>query len=68
MKLEINTKRKNCNKKKKHMHKQPILNNQWATERIKKYLETNENGDGMIQSIWAADKADLTGKFRMIPA
>ena len=50
MKLEINTKRKNCNKK-KHMHKQPILNNQCVYERIKKYLETNENGDGMIQSI-----------------
>ena len=50
------------------MHNHLLLNNQWVTERIKKYLETNENGDGMIQSIWAADKADLTGKFRMIHA
>ena len=44
-----------------------LLNNQWITEEIKeeikKYLETNENESTMIQNLWDATKAVLTGKF-----
>ena len=42
-------------------------NNQEVTEEIKKeikrYLETNDNGNTMIQNLWAAAKAVLRGKF-----
>ena len=40
-----------------------LLNNQEITEEIKKYLETNDNGNTMIQNQWDAAKAVLTGKF-----
>ena len=44
-----------------------LLNNQWITEEIKeevkKYLETNDNENMMIQSLWDAAKAVLRGKF-----
>ena len=30
---------------------------------IKKYLETNDNGDTMTQNLWDAIKAVLRGKF-----
>ena len=44
-----------------------LLNNQWITEdikeEIKKYLETNENENTMIQNLWDAAKAVLRGKF-----
>ena len=44
-----------------------LLNNQWITEEIKeevrKYLETNENEDTVIQNLWDAAKAVLRGKF-----
>ena len=47
-----------------------LLNNQWITEeikeKIKKYLETNENM--MIQNLWDAAKAVLRGKFIAIQA
>ena len=33
---------------------------------IKKYLETNENGDTTTQNLWDAAKAVLRGKFRAI--
>ena len=33
-----------------------LLNNQWITEeineKVKKYLETNENGEKMIKNVW----------------
>ena len=29
-----------------------LLNNPWVTEEIKQYLETNENGNTMIQTLW----------------
>ena len=35
---------------------------------IKKYLETNDNGDTMTQNLWDAAKAVLRGKFREIQA
>ena len=44
-----------------------LLNNQEVTEEIKeeikKYLETNDNGDTMTQNLWDAAKAVLRGKF-----
>ena len=44
-----------------------LLNNQEITEEIKekirKYLETNDNENTTIQNIWDAAKAVLRGKF-----
>ena len=43
------------------------INNQEITEEIKeeikKYLETNDNENMMMQNIWNAAKAVLRGKF-----
>ena len=42
-------------------------NNQWVKEEtkreMKKYLETNENGNTAYQNIWDAAKAVLRGMF-----
>ena len=47
-----------------------LLNNQEITEEIKgeirKYLETNDNENMMIQNLWDAAKAVLRGKFTAI--
>ena len=47
--------------------KNTLLNNQEITEEIKeeikKYLETNDNENTMIQNLWDATKAVLRGKF-----
>ena len=43
-----------------------LLNNQWITKEMKeekKYLETTENENTMIQNLWDAAKAVLRGKF-----
>ena len=44
-----------------------LLNNQEITEEIKdeikKYIETNDNENTMIQNLWDAAKAVLRGKF-----
>ena len=44
-----------------------LLNNQEVTEEIeeemKKYLETNDNENTMIQNLWDAAKAVLRAKF-----
>ena len=49
-----------------------LLNNQEITEAIKgevrKYLETNDNENTMIQNLWDATKAVLGGKFIAIQA
>ena len=49
-----------------------LLNNQEITEEIKedfkKYLETNDNENTMIQNLWDAAKAVLRGKFISIEA
>ena len=49
-----------------------LINNQEITEEIKeeikKYLETNDNGDTMTQSLWDIAKAVLRGKFIAIQA
>ena len=47
-----------------------LLNNQEITEEIKeeikKYLETNDNKNTMIQNLWNAAKAVLRGKFMAV--
>ena len=47
-----------------------LLNNQEITEdikkEIKKYLETNDTENTMIQNLWDAAKALLRGKFTAI--
>ena len=52
--------------------KQDVTNNQEITEEIKeeikKYLETNENKNMMIQNFWDAAKAVLRRKFIAIQA
>ena len=45
-----------------------LINNQEITEEIKKYLETNDNENTMIQNIWDAAKAVPRGKFIAIQA
>ena len=42
-----------------------FLNNQWINEENKgteKHLETNENKSTIVQNLWEAAKAVLTGK------
>ena len=47
------------------MEAKQYTNNQEITEEIKeeikKYLETNDNGDTMMQNLWDAAKAFLRG-------
>ena len=49
-----------------------LLNKEVITEEIKgeikKYLDTNENGDTTTQKLWDAAKAVLRGKFIAIQA
>ena len=49
-----------------------LLNDQWITEEIKeeikKYPETNDNKNTMIQNLWDAAKVILRGKFIAIQA
>ena len=44
-----------------------LYNNEWITEEIieevKRYLETNENENMMIQNLWDAANTVLRGKF-----
>ena len=66
MQLEINNKKKNS---KKHKY---VVAKQYATQqpldhwRNKKYLETNENQDTMVQNLWDEAKAIIRGNFIVI--
>ena len=48
-----------------HDTKQPISTNK-SKRNLKKYLETNENGNTTVQNLQDAAKAVLTGKFIVI--
>ena len=45
-----------------------LLNNQWVIKEIKKYLETNKNGNTMIQNVCDAAKAVLRREFISLQA
>ena len=48
------------------------LNNQWVNKeikgKIKKKIDTNENGNTIYQNLWDAAKAVLRGRFIVINA
>ena len=70
MRLEINYRKKYVKNKSIWVLNNTLLNNQDITEEIKeeikKYLETNDNKNMMIQNLWDAGKAVLREKFLAI--
>ena len=60
MRLEIDYKEKNVNNTSTWRLNNTLLNNQEVTEEIKeeikKYLETNDNGNTTTQNLWDAEK------------
>ena len=72
MRLEMNYREKNVKNTNTWRLNNTLLNNEEITEEIKgeikKYLETNDNGDTMTQNLWDAAKAVLKGKFIAIQA
>ena len=63
MRLGINYRKKTVKNTDTWMLNNALLNNQEITEEIRKYLETNDNGDMTTQNLWDAAKAVLRGKF-----
>ena len=65
MKLEINHRKKSGKPPKAWRLKNTLLTNEWVNqairEEIKKYMETNENENTTIQTLWDAAKAVLRG-------
>ena len=72
MRLEITNREKNVKHAKTWKLNNTLLNNQEITEEIKdeikKYLETNDNENTMIQNLWDTAKAVLRGMFIGIQA
>ena len=72
MRLEISYREKNVKNTNTWRLNDTLLSNQEITEEtkgeIKKYLETNDNENMMIQNLWNAAKAVLRGKFIAIQA
>ena len=72
MRLEMNYREKNVKNTNTWRLNNTLLNNQEISEEIKeeikKYLETNDNENTMIQNLWNAAKAVLRGKFIAIQA
>ena len=70
MRLEISYREKTVKNTNTWRLNNMLLNDQWITEEIKKeikkYLETNDNENTMIQNLWDAAKAVLRGKFTAI--
>ena len=70
MKLEINHKNNTEKHTKTWKLNNMLLNSEWVNneikEEIQRYLETNENEDTTIQSLWDTGKAILTGGFHSI--
>ena len=67
MRLEMNYREKHVKNTNTRRLNNTLLNNQEITEEIKeeikKYLETNDHENTMIQNLWDAAKAVLRGKF-----
>ena len=63
MRLDINDKEKIVQNTNTWRLNNTFLNNQQVTEEIKKFLETNDNGNTITQNLWAAAKAILRRKF-----
>ena len=67
MRLDINYRKKFVRNTNAWRLNNTLLNNQEVTEEIKeeikKYLETNDNENMMIQNLWEAAKAVLRRKF-----
>ena len=72
MRLKINCREKNVKNTNTWRLNNTSLNNQDITEEIKKeikkYTETNDSENTMIQNLWDAAKAVLRGKFIAIQA
>ena len=72
LKLESNPKGKNPKHSKSWRLNSMLLNNEWVkneiTEKIKNFLETNENELTRTQNLWDTAKAVLRGKFIAIQA
>ena len=72
MKVEMNYREKHVKNTNTWRLNDTLLNNQEISEEIKeeikKYLETNDNENMMIQNLWDAAKAVLRGKFIAIQA
>ena len=72
LKLEINLKEKTQKHSNSRTLKSMLLNNEWVKngirEKIKKFLETNENELTTVQNLQDIIKAVLRGKFRAIQA
>ena len=72
MRLDINYRKKYVRNTNTWRLNNTLLNNQEITEEIKegikKYLETNDNKNTIIQNLWDAAKAVLRGKFIAIQA
>ena len=61
MRLDINYRKRYVKNTNKWKINNTLLNNEVITEEIKKYLETNDNGDTTTQNLWDAAKAVLMG-------
>ena len=72
MKLKMNYREKNVKNTNTWRLNNTLLNNQEIPEEIKeknkKYLETNDNENRMIQNLWDAAKPVLRGKSIAIQA
>ena len=72
IRLDINYRKKTVQNTSTWRLNNTLLDNQEITEEIKeeikKYLETNENENTMIQNIWDAAKAVLRRNFIVIPS
>ena len=63
VKLEINYKKKTGKFTNMWRLNSMLLNNQWVEKKLKKYLETNENGNTIYQNLLDTVVAVLRGKF-----
>ena len=63
MRLDINYKEKTVRNTNTWRLNNTLLNNQQATEEIKKFLETNDNENTITQNPWDEAKTVLRGEF-----